>query len=48
MGQKYLILLEYKHGKDKAFAIIAPKLAWAVYDMLKRDTVFAMQKFLPG
>ena len=47
-AQKYLARLEHKHGKGKALTIIAHKLARAVYYMLKRDTVFAMQKFLNG
>ena len=47
-AQKYLARLEHKHGKGKALTIIAHKLARAVYYMLKRDTVFDMQKFLNG
>jgi len=47
-GQKYLARLEHKHGKGKALTILAHKLARAVYYMLKRDTVFDMQKFLNG
>ena len=47
-GQKYLARLEKKHGKGKALTILAHKLARAVYYMLKRDTVFDMQKFLNG
>jgi transposase len=45
-GQKYLARLEKKHGKGKALTVLAHKLARAVYYMLKRDTVFDMQKFL--
>jgi transposase len=45
-GQKYLARLEKKHGKGKALTVLAHKLARAVYDMLRRDTVFDMQKFL--
>jgi transposase len=47
-AQKYLARLEHKHGKGKALTIVAHKLARAVYYMLKRDTVFDMQKFLNG
>jgi transposase len=47
-GQNYLARLEHKHGTGKGLTIVAHKLARAVYDMLKRDTVFAMQKFLNG
>ena len=47
-GQQYLARLENKHGKGKALTILAHKLARAVYDMLKRDTVFDMDKFLHG
>jgi transposase len=48
MGQKYLARLENKHGKGKALTILAHQLARAVYYLLKRDTVFEMQKFLHG
>jgi transposase len=47
-AQKCLARLEPKHGKGKALTILAHKLARAVYDRLKRDTVFDMQKFLNG
>jgi transposase len=47
-AQKDLARLESKHGKGNALTIFAHKLARAVYDLLKRDTVFAMQKFLNG
>jgi len=47
-GQQSLARLEPKHGKGKALTILAHKLARAVYDMLKRDTVFAMDKCLHG
>jgi transposase len=47
-GQKYLARLENHHGKGKALTVLAHKLARAVYDMLKRDTAFDMQKFLNG
>jgi transposase len=47
-GQKYLARLENKHDKGKALTIPAHKLARAVYDMLKRETVFDRDKFLQG
>jgi transposase len=47
-GQKYLARLEKKHSKGKALTVLAHKLARAVYYMLKRDTVFDIQKFLNG
>jgi transposase len=47
-GQKSLARLEHKHGKGKALTILAHKLARATYSMRKRDTVFAMDKFLHG
>lgn len=46
VGQKYLARLEKKHGKGKAFTVLAHKLARAVYYMLKRRTAFEMPKFL--
>jgi hypothetical protein len=45
-GQTYLARLENKHDKGKALTILAHKLARAVYDMLKRKTVFDMDIFL--
>jgi len=48
VGQKYLARLEKKHGKGKALTILAHKLARAVYYILRRDTVFDMNKFLHG
>ena len=44
-GRKYLARLGKKHGKGKALTVLAHKLARAVYDMLKRDTAFDMDKF---
>jgi transposase len=44
-GQKYRARLVKKHGKGKAFTVLAHKLARAVYYMLKRDTAFDMDKF---
>jgi hypothetical protein len=48
VAQKYLARLEPKHGKGNALTVLAHTLARAVYDMLKRDTVFDMLKFLNG
>ena len=45
-GQIFLARLEHKHGQGKALTVLAHKLARAVYSMLQRDTVFAMDKFL--
>ena len=47
-GQSYLARFEKKHGKGKALTVLAHKLARAVYDMLKRDTVFDRPKCLNG
>jgi transposase len=44
-GQKYLARLAKKHGKGKALTVLAHKLARAVYDMLRRDTAFDLDKF---
>jgi transposase len=46
MGQKYLARLEKHHGKGKALAVLAHKLARAVYYMCKRETAFDMRTFL--
>jgi hypothetical protein len=40
--------LENHHGKGNALTVFAHQLARAVYDRLKRDTAFDMQKFLTG
>jgi hypothetical protein len=45
-GQKYLARLEKKHGQGKALTVLAHKVARAVYDMWRRDTVFDLDKFL--
>jgi hypothetical protein len=45
-GQKYLARLENKHGKGKALTVLAHQLARAVYPMLKRDVVFALDILL--
>jgi transposase len=47
-GPQSLARLAHKHGKGKALTILAHKLARAVYDMLKRDTVCDMDTFLHG
>jgi len=46
-GQTFLARLEHQHGKGKALTVLAHKLARAVYSMLQRDTVLAMDKLLP-
>jgi transposase len=45
-GQKYLARVERRHGKGKAFTVLAHKVARAVYYMLKRETAFDLDKFL--
>jgi hypothetical protein len=40
--------VENHQGKGKALTVFAHTLARAVYDRLKRDTAFDMQKFLTG
>jgi transposase len=45
-GQKYLTRIEKKHGKGKALTVLAHKLARAVYDLLKRDVVCALDILL--
>jgi len=47
-AQQYVAKLETKHGKGTALTSLAHKLARAVYDLLKRDTGFAMEQFLHG
>jgi hypothetical protein len=47
-AQKLLARFEKKHGKGQALTVLAHKLARVVYDMLTRDTVFALDKFLNG
>ena len=42
----YLQKMERKHGKGKGKVILAHKIARAVYFMLKRNTVFDINKFL--
>jgi hypothetical protein len=38
--------LEKKHDQGKALSILAHKLGWAVYSMLKRQVAFDMDIFL--
>jgi transposase len=45
-GQNYLARLEKQHGKGKALTVLAPKLARAVYSMLKRGGAFDLNAFL--
>jgi transposase len=47
-GHQYRARFERTHGKGTALTVLAHKLARAVYDMLKRDTVFDLHKFLNG
>lgn len=44
-AKKYKQRLESKHGKGKALAILAAKLARAVYYLLKKETMFDESKF---
>jgi hypothetical protein len=43
--RKSLARLAKKHGKGKALTVLAHQLARAVYDMLKRETAFDLDKF---
>jgi len=45
-GPKYLARVEKKHGQGKALTVLAPKLARAVYDRLKRGVVFDLNPLL--
>jgi transposase len=45
-GQRRLARLEKNHGKGKALTILAPKLARAVYSLLKRKIAFDLDMFL--
>jgi hypothetical protein len=38
--------VEYTPGQGNTLTLLAPRLARAVYDMRKRQTVFGMEKFL--
>ena len=44
MIRAYALQLESKHGKFKGHAILANKLARAIYHMLKSGTSFDMEK----
>ena len=44
-GQAHLKKLERRHGKGKALSILAARLGRATYFILKRNEVFAMNKF---
>jgi transposase len=46
VGQKSRARLENKHGKGTALTGLAPKLARAVYDLLKREVGFDRDPFL--
>jgi transposase len=46
--QQYLTRLEKKPGKGTALTVLAPKVARAVYFMLKRHTAFEMDRLLNG
>jgi transposase len=45
-AQKYLAQLATKHGTGKALSILAHKLGWAVYFMLKPQVAFDQGQFL--
>jgi hypothetical protein len=45
-GQQWLARKEKQQDQGKALTIVAHKLARAVYDLLKRETAFDMNKFL--
>jgi transposase len=47
-GQQCLAKLERKHGQGKALTSLAHQLGRAVYDRRKRQTVFALEPFLPS
>jgi hypothetical protein len=47
-GQKPLARWEKTHDKGKALTVLAPKLARAVYDRLKRHQAFDTNQFLHG
>jgi transposase len=46
VGQTLRARFTKKHGQGKALTVLAHKLARAVYDMLKRETAFDLDKFL--
>jgi transposase len=45
-GHTYLARLAKTHGQGKALTVLAPKLARAVYDMLRRDPAVDLDKCL--
>jgi transposase len=45
-GQKWLARLAKTHDQGKTLTVLAHQLARAVYDLLKRGTAFALDKFL--
>ena len=47
-GPKSLARVEKKHGQGQALTLRAPKLARAVYYLLRRETVFERDTFLNG
>lgn len=47
-GQTSVAHWEKTQGQGKALTIFAPKLARAVYCMLRRETAFDLQTFLNG
>jgi len=47
-GQRYLQCLQRKHSKGKALSILAAKLGRATYFVLKQQTTFNMDRFLPN
>jgi transposase len=47
-GRQSPARVERKHGQGKALTVLAHQRARAGYDLRKRDTVFALQKFLNG
>ena len=47
-GQRYFARLEKQHGTGQALTVLAPKLARAVYAMLRRETVFDRRTFRHG
>jgi hypothetical protein len=47
-GQKYRARVENHHGQGKALTVFAHTWARAVYDRLKRDPAFDLQKCLTG
>jgi hypothetical protein len=47
-GQPYLARLATQHGTGTALTVLAHQLARAVYSMVKRGGVFALDTFLPS